>query len=233
MLEVFVGLLGLLLALKVLCVLLECSILDRMKPVISMLHAGDVDSFLKEIDKDIGKARGKRLKSTLMPNKAAGLAYKGQWDVAISLLNSIDQSALNQNGQILYYNNLLWLLLMAERFDKARKLLSEHPDVLASKTKDDQLNDALKGTLATYEFYLGDVNKSREIFADLLKPEQPTIVRAVRQYFLGMLDLKQGRAQEGTNNLDKAAELGKGTFIPDKVKELEKHPPDNSDDSSN
>lgn len=213
-------LVGVIILLKVICFLLECPIIVRIKPVVLILYSGEVDRFLVEIEKDINRVRGKKLKNLLLLNKSTGLAYRGDFEAALDLLHSLDVSLFRPQEQVIYHNNLLSNLLLAAKLVEAEELVVQHPDIFTAHSSDQIGVLARRGTFATYQFYQGNLTESQQKFEATLAADQPPIFRAMGEYFLGLIYLKQGRDQDGMRLLESAAELGRNTFIAGRVSAL-------------
>lgn len=195
--------------------------LKRSNYVISLLHEGNINQFIKEINTDITNAETiPKVKDMLTVNKTGGLFYKGEWGHALSLLNSINPDSLPVKFKIIYYNNKLSLLMISEQWERAKQLYTEHSMVLKTGLGMNKLKMAVKSTLATYEMHFGDLDKSREMFLSLLTSKHPVFFNSLVNYYLGVIEAKNNNNNESLEYFSKAKELGGCSFIPGKIDEI-------------
>lgn len=106
------------------------------------------------------------------------------------------------------------------RIDEAKEMFANHIDDIEVETKYKMLDISINHTLAAYEFYIGNLQKSREMFERLLEKDHSEINEVSTFYFLGRIDLKEKKVEEGKQKLKKAAEFGKDYFISKMAKDV-------------
>ncbi|WFD08685.1 hypothetical protein [Tepidibacter hydrothermalis] len=195
--------------------------IKRSKYVVSLLNDQyNVNLFLEEIEKDINKTLNDKNKKMLLINKSCGLNYKGDFEQSVEILKSIDIKGINKVFKKSYYNNFLYNLLMLDRIDEAKEMFANHIDDIEVETKYKMLDISTNHTLAAYEFYIGNLKKSREMFERLLEKDHSEINEVSTFYFLGLMDLKEKKLEEGRQKLKKSAEFGNYYFISKMAKDL-------------
>ena len=192
----------------------------RSRVHLSLIRRGDIDVFLREIDKDIDRYSLSDMSINFLISKSAGLCYKGRFDDAIELLCSFDVNKLIGINKSAYYNNMVSALLLSGKIDEANRLHAEQRECLEPDTKIQPLSLAMKSTQATLDFFNGNLAKSRDALAELSSTRLLDVDKAQVFYFLGMIDLKENRVHQAHENFAKARALGPATFVPGKIDEI-------------
>ena len=174
----------------------------------------DVDGFISKIDDDIEKTDNPVHLSFLQINKSTGLFYKGEWNTAITLLESIDPSAMPIEFKALYYNNLLASKLLLGEIDAANRLYARHLASLAQFIPNQELNVAVGITTGALEYYNADIPKSRMILELVLGIMSPApLQKAAAHHFLALIAASQEDPSEAIEHLNQAAVMGTDTWI--------------------
>lgn len=187
----------------------------RQRKIIRYFSDGQIDRFLEETDRFINETSSAYLKRKLMLNKSAGLAEKGAWAEVIGLLGQIDFEKLDFNMRALYLNNILYALLMKGDFEEAKLFKAQNEETFASRHCSAGLRIVLDYTLACYDFFLGDPARAETMFLHMLEiiPKSASV-----SYFLGLIALKRGDRETAINYFNQASDLGRNTFIPERIK---------------
>lgn len=203
-------------------VLLAVFYIYRAYYVASLLNKkGNPDLFLKEVERDIRFAFTRRYRNMLLVNKSAGLIYKGDFEDAVNLLKSIKPERFPRKIKLLYYNNLLSGLFLLERLDEAKELFNKHQKMFYEKSGSKLLDMAVKSTLAVYEMYFGSLNTSRRMLEELLNEKLSDLHRATMLYYIGLIELKEGKLDEAKKRFEEAEKRGKNSYIPQKINSLQ------------
>jgi tetratricopeptide (TPR) repeat protein len=165
----------------------------------------DINAFEKEVDKEIERLRISVNKHnfefmkvrylSLVLYKASNLADFGLFEKAIDTINSIEGeiSLLSPNMQLDCYNNMLYYHVLANKLVEAKTCynrLMEHID-LASKDKKERKH--IDDTIATYEYFIGNIEQSQGIFEDIIKLIENPDHRISTNYYLSQIYIKKER----------------------------------------
>jgi len=176
-------------------------------------HAS-IKDFVSEIDEDIKRVNDATHLRFLQINKSTGLFYTGEWTTAITLLESIDPSAMPTEFKALYYNNLLASKLQLGEIDAANRLYARHLASLAQFIPNQDLNVAVGITTGALEYYNADIAKSRMILELVLGIMSPTPLHtAAGHHFLALIAASEGNHPKAIEHLNHAAVSGTGTWI--------------------
>lgn len=179
----------------------------------------NTEDFFIEVDKAIETTQDKRMKASFQQLKAVRLIRKGSFEESIKLLSAIEMKPQNKIRKVLLLNNLLCAYLLSSQLERAKELLDSNPEFRGYSSWNRMVGIAIKNTLATYEFYLGDLQKSKTTFIELLDEKMNDEHMASNYYFLGQIDLREGKNEEAKIKFNKAKELGKNTFIEIRINE--------------
>lgn len=201
----------------------------RLQRINRHLEQGRPQQFLHEIELELQKNHSGSLRELLKLNRSAGLVYLGQFEEALLAIREVDREVLG-NGWLgrqrrftdaLYYNNLLYTLLCAKRYEDAVALWCEHAEKIIPRTGHGLLDHCLKGTAATYQYHCGDLSQAREALERLIRePNIPRLYKAHRLYYLGRIDLMEGRFDQAMERIEEAAKLAPGGFLAEEPKRL-------------
>lgn len=201
----------------------------RLQQINGLLESGRPHDFLREIDLELEKKHPGALLELLKLNRSAGLVYIGEFERALHELRGVSREVLGKGWfgrqrkftDALYYNNLLYTLLCARHYDEAIALWCENAEKIVPRTGHHMLDHCLKGTVATYQYHCGDLSHARGTLEMLLQePDIPKLYKAHRLYYLGRIDLFQGRFQMGMERIEEAARLAPGGFLAEEPKRL-------------
>lgn len=204
----------------------------RLQRINRHLEEGRPHQFLQELDAEIERDKSDRpspMKELLKLNRSAGLVYLGEFEAALRQLDDVNREVLGKGWwgkqrrftDALYFNNKLYTLLCARRYDEAIAIWSEHAEKIVPRTGNPVLDHCLKGTAATYQYHCGDVGQARDLLERLLQePQIPRLYKAHRLYYLGRIELFEGRFEQGMKNVEEAARLAPGGFLAEEPKRL-------------
>ena len=150
---------------------------SRVQRINRALEEGRPYDFLRDIDQELERRPSGPLFELLKLNRSAGLVYIGEFDEALVALRSVDRKKLSSGWwgrhqkftDALYYNNLLYTLLCAKRYQEAVEVWSESAEKIVPRTNHPLLDHCLKGTAATYQYHCGDLPIARETLERLLQ----------------------------------------------------------------
>ncbi|SHH41843.1 tetratricopeptide repeat protein [Tepidibacter thalassicus] len=174
---------------------------------------------LKELDKDLSKLKKQYgPKITLMMFKSKILNHKGEFKESLQVLYSIIlENVYMKKYKQTYYELIILNLLMLNKLDSAKTMY----DMYLEKIKQEKLKKPSKAFLAIYKFYMGNINESKKMFEDLLNKKNISEKNnAYINYYLGLIDLKEGKFEEGKNKLEKVSSFKKEHFITEKAKKI-------------
>lgn len=201
----------------------------RLQKINRYLEIGKPYEFLSAIEKELERGHRPPVRELLKLNRSAGLVYIGKFEDALRSLQEVDLQQLGSGWfgrrrkftEALYYNNLLYTLLCARHYQEAVDLWSLHAEKLVPRTGHSLLDHCLKGTAATFQYHCGDVAQARATLERLLQePDIPQLYKAHRLYYLGRIDLNEGRFAQGMQNIEEAARLAPGGFLQEEPKRL-------------
>lgn len=186
-----------------------------------LLLDGYPEEFLKEVEKEMARTRDPQMLAVLTISQTAGLAYLGRFREAIHLMEELDQKHLRSpEFKAVYYNNLLYHLLLNREYERARQIMAEQTRWLVPDYRHQDLNMSLRGTLAIFDYFVGNLAEARSELERLVASDRPALTRASHLYFLGRLDLHEGRVEEGLAKLKETASLAPRTFFPREIQAL-------------
>ncbi|WP_026477835.1 hypothetical protein [Alkaliphilus transvaalensis] len=179
----------------------------RTKNLEKMLNKGtNLSAYISEVEAHINKTKNKKYQNFLLINKASGLVALGKYKEAVNLLKVFDNKDLKELPKVYivqYYSNLLYGLLITEKHEEAERLYAATYKLLSGYINHRALRNLLLSTFGTYEYYLGNVNKSKELLNELFKSKELTPLQRISSlYYLGMLDLKDDNASDAKNKFD-------------------------------
>ncbi|MBM7613821.1 hypothetical protein [Alkaliphilus hydrothermalis] len=185
-------------------------LLKRTKNLESKLAEGkDIKGYIAELDKMINKTKNKKYENFLMISKSSGLLALGKYREAANLLKLVDLGSLPNIYIVQYYNNLLYSQLMQENLNDAEALREASRKLLGKYEKQKSLKNSIKNTFATYEYYLGDLEKSQSMFEELLKDQNSILLyKIASHYFLGLIDLKKENKEQAKEKFEKVLNTG-------------------------
>lgn len=131
------------------------------------LKVENSEHFFLEIDKAIETTQNKRMKALFQLQKSVGLMYKGPFEESIALLTTTQIKSNNKLQKMLNLNNLLYSLLLSHQLESAKRLIDSNPEFRKYSSWNRNVRTIIKNTVATYEFYLGDLQTSRTLFNEL------------------------------------------------------------------
>ncbi len=149
----------------------------------------------------------------LQINKTTGLFYKGQWVSAISLLESIDPSAMPVNFRTLYYNNLLISKLMIGEIEAANRLYSGHLVSLSYFIPHHDLTVAVVITIGALDYHNEEIQKSKLSFEYAMFIAKSTQHKAIVHYFLALISVRENDHPKAMEHFDEAIATGSDTWI--------------------
>ena len=177
-------------------------------------NGGDLNVMVSEMDRLARKARHRQTLQMLKIAKSAGLVYLGRWESAIEVLESMSKSEFRMDlHKTLYLNNLLYAYLLAGSYSKARSLFVLEETLIVPERKHSEINQAVVSTLATYRYFFDSPESSRRLFERLAEIEMDKRPRASILYFLGRLDLHEGKEQSGWQKIEESRLCSLGTFV--------------------
>lgn len=202
---------------------------SRLQKINRALEEGRPLEFLREIDQELQRPHTKgALRELLKLNRSAGLVYIGEFEEALAYLKTVDRELLGRGWfrqrkftDALYYNNYLYTLLCARRYTEAAEVWSLAAEMMVPRTGHKLLDHCLKGTAATYQYHCGDLPYAREALERLLQePQIPRLYKAHRLYYLGRIDLFEGRFEQAMARIEEAARLAPNGFLAEEPKRL-------------
>lgn len=184
--------------------------------------------FLEKVDKEINRlweismnTRFDYMRSKyifMVMYKSEKLYNIGKIDEATLTLMSVDPDGFTKSPKLLtaYYNNLLYYLLLLNRLDEAEKIHYKLDELL----KDNELIPSyIKDTLAIYEFFKGNFDKSKEMFLEIMS-SSPDSQGKTPNYFLSQIYIKEDNIKEAIRLLNNIEESKVDPFIYNKVNTL-------------
>ena len=192
----------------------------RQKYLVKLLHNREIDIFLKEIDEDIDQNKETKYRYQLMIYKASGLIVAGRFEESLDLLNKINMDKLPRELRSVYYYNKISALFYSELIEEAQIMLRENLELLRSKMKSDKEKYQIKKLYAIQEYHTGNFQKSEDIFNKILQHSSNFVANSICNYYLGLIKLKQEDIELSKMYFEKAYDLGQGTFVENRVKDI-------------
>jgi len=202
---------------------------SRLQRINRALEEGKPLEFLRDIDQELQRPHKGALRELLKLNRSAGLVYIGEFEEALAYLKTVDRDILGRGWfgrqrkftDALFYNNYLYTLLCARRYEEAAAVWSQAADKMVPRTGHKLLDHCLKGTAATYQYHCGDLPYARQALELLLQePRIPRLYKAHRLYYLGRIDLFEGRFEQAMARIEEAARLAPNGFLAEEPKRL-------------
>lgn len=199
----------------------------RLKRINAHLEKGEPARFLEEIDKELQRTTHEPVRTLLQINRSAGLVYLGAFTDGLAVLHAVDRTQFKKwHGQArrlltsLYFNNLLYTLLLARRYEEARQVVAEAEGFLVPQAGGHQLDLCLQGTMAVYQYFCGNPTASRRTFEYLCTLDWPDQFKACNFYFLGRLELADGSFEQGMAHIERASRLAPKSYLGEEPRRL-------------
>ncbi len=154
------------------------------------------DEYLKKVDKIISNTKSFKTKNALMITKAEALLYKGNFNEAKNLLEKINIHELPSYSKALYYNNYLFLLIQHKDVINAKIYYDRHKYDLNKESKRGRYSNAIKHTLASYFYLLGDLEKSKKLLYQINSENISKINQVELNYLSCLIKIKEGKTEE-------------------------------------
>ena len=79
---------------------------------------------------------------------------------------------------------------------------------------------SVRSTLATYEFYLGHLEKSKQMFEDLMSNKLSNSTYYNTKYYVGLICFEQGDEEEAKKCLNEALKVPGHPYFKDRIIEV-------------
>ncbi len=193
----------------------------RWRGINRLLEEGRPGAFVEAVEGELRRTSHPEMRALLTISRSAGLAYLGRWTEAVDDLESLDHELLRQpEARAVYFNNLLYSLLLAGRFERARQIVSEQTRWLVPEYRHKELNLSLRGTMAAFYYFQGDEEEARKELEMLESQDRGRLPRAATLYFLARLDLHQGHTERGIARLDEISRTASESCFAEEVQRL-------------
>lgn len=185
----------------------------RKKSLASLLNKNnDTDAFLEEIEKDINKNNSKIVDDLLL-DKAVVLMVKGELDETSKVLQRINPEKLSGNSGLLYYYYLILNLFEAKRIDEAKTEFVKHYKEISKLKSIEKYRVSANKLEAMNLFFSGEIEKSQDLFLQLLNMNTENFNKAEINFFLGLINKDLGKIEEAKKYFVVARKLGEATLI--------------------
>lgn len=181
-----------------------------------LIRDGNLNLYMTEIEKYLRKVKRKEIKRMLLSNKVTGLIYKGSFQDALDILNSIGDRFKNEIWKVQYYSNYILILTLLGRVDDAINMYKINKDLFDSFEQNRKykfFKESLQKLRGAIKFYQGEIAESKIIFKGLLSEQKYKLYTAMNHYYLGLIAEKENDMENSKYHFKKAQELGKGTFL--------------------
>nr|WP_312578585.1 hypothetical protein [Sedimentibacter sp.] len=179
------------------------------------------EKYIEEIDKLLRKRTTEKEKYINLIQKTTGLLYSGRFNESIQIL--IDEvKKIPPNWQHVYYHNLILSYFFNGETDKGNEVLETAVEVLDEYAKRDSNKKAIEFIYAIADFYNGKGEWRKDFFVELTELGRNEYRMAFGYYFLGKIYELENNNEERNINLEKARFYGKGSFIEEISRDLEK-----------
>lgn len=167
------------------------------------------NSYVEEMDRILSsKQTGKNtLINTIQ--KTTGMLYAGRFDEVVETLEQYQSAP--KNWLPVYYQNLILALYFKKDKNKANEELKKARAIFEEFKKNEYYKEFIEIVYSVSDFYNGKGSKS--YYSELAENGANDYRKSFGYYFLGMMNKKEKNLDEAENNLRKAAELGRGSFI--------------------
>ncbi len=188
--------------------------MKHQKNIISLLsNRCDPEAFLAAYEAEMAQVKDPKQLDMLRINQAAGVCYTGEFDKALKIIRSIELDDLNGIYKAHYYNNLVSILILADREKEARRMYERGKEYLEMTIKNKELQIAIQGTQGGIAFLSGNLDNARAQFADLLSASPAPLIDATSHLFLGRIDAAEGKKDTSAEHFRQAVALGGKTVI--------------------
>lgn len=195
----------------------------RLKRLRALWEAGDLDNHLALCEAYLQRERpGSDNHQQLLVAYAEGLIVAGRWVEAQAAIERVSRlrTAAYSSEHLRRAPLFLLTLLLQGKFEDAKRVHDEHVRALHRSSRDVVVYHYIRFVLAVYEFYLGDMKTACGMLHNLAGEHPPRLDRVQILYFLGCAECELGRTRAAKTHLDKAIELGEGTYVAGAVAEF-------------
>ncbi len=137
------------------------------------------------------------------------MLYAGRFDEVVETLEQYQSAP--KNWLPVYYQNLILALYFKKDKNKANEELKKARAIFEEFKKNEYYKEFIEIVYSVSDFYNGKGSKS--YYSELAENGANDYRKSFGYYFLGMMNKKEKNLDEAENNLRKAAELGRGSFI--------------------
>ena len=191
----------------------------KLKRISRLWDAGRLDEHLETCETLLQKARpGSFSHDRLSLRYAEHLIVVGRWVEAQAAIARVARP--RRHAVLLYMKRdplLLHVLLLQGKFEDAQQLHDELFRHVERQRHDISSYQYIRFVTAIYEFYLGEMATACGMLHNLATEQPPRYERAQVLYFLGCAEYELGRTKDATTHIEKATELGAGTYVSDAV----------------
>ncbi len=188
--------------------------MKQQKDIISLLsHQCDPEAFLKAYEVEMTQVKDSKQLDMLRINQAAGVCYTGDFEKALKIIRSIELEDLKGIYKAHYYNNLVSILILADREKEARRMYERGKEYLEMTIKNKELETALQGTQGGIAFLQGNFEDARKQFSELLIKSPAPLIDATSHLFMGRIETAEGKKEAGAGHFRRAVTLGGKTVI--------------------
>lgn len=154
----------------------------------------------------------------------------GDFPGAVEAARSVDAQTFQRSAvgpmfghlaRLLYVNNMVYYLTVGGDLQAASSLVDELHRLSGRYAVGNFLGAACRDTLATYYYHTGQRAEARRLFEECLGASSKTsFVQGLSRYYLGRLDLVEGRTEQGLAKIAESAKQLQGTFFADEPRRL-------------
>lgn len=189
----------------------------KMKKQISQVnHLNDIlyikkmpHMYVTEMDKILAGKQTEKNKVINTIQKTTGMLYAGRFEELIDILEHLDD--VPKNWMPIYYQNLVLALYFSKDKNKANEELKKAKTVFEEFRNNQYYRELIDIVYVVSDFYNGKNTKKN--YAQLAETGANDYRKSFGYYFLGMINKKENNSEEANENLKKAMECGRGSFV--------------------
>jgi len=197
----------------------------RSKKRLNLLEENcNPQSFIEATEKQILiTGKNHKINMYLCIDKAAGLIVKGEFQEALEILNTIDQSCLSlKNGTLLVYTlNLIICFYELGDITQAEEIFETQVPLLAPVNR--RMVLAMKMLVAERYFYINKYEESKEQFQQLLKEQSSRRTQMEILFRLAQIEEVKGNISDAKQKYMEVAEKGGELWVASQARKTLEH----------
>ncbi|MGD9568939.1 MAG: hypothetical protein AB7V48_11565 [Sedimentibacter sp.] len=167
------------------------------------------EKYIEAMDKILAAKQTEKNAGINIIQKTTGMIYAGRFDEVIEILEKFKN--VPKNWLPIYYQNLILALYFKKDKHKANETFKNAKPIFEQFRKNQYYKEFIDIVYSVSDFY--NNRGSKKYFSELAEAGANDYRKSFGYYFLGMINKNEKNFEASEENLKKAMELGKNSFI--------------------